>query len=217
MSEKQSARLRTDKIYNLHIVNADDCASCGVPQLKQIDVLPKSIESFNYFSSTKKHIGKDVFCHFFIDDYQFERVWKRPERYLSVIKRFGGALTPDFSLYLDMPEPMQRWNIYRQRAISYYWQLNGVDVVPVVSWAKPDSYDFCFDGLPKHSTIAASTVGVMRDKEALEFWKLGMREALERLEPLRVLLYGADPGFDFGDFEVVRYQHGIRERTAKNG
>lgn len=53
----------------------------------------------------------------FIDDYQFERIWNTPERYVNVLKQYDCVLTPDFSLYMDMPRAMKVWNIYRSRSI----------------------------------------------------------------------------------------------------
>lgn len=66
------------------------------------------------------------------------------------------------------------------------WSLLGgerVTIVPTLSWAQPSSYRFCFKGIPKHSTVATSTVGVARDKDAQKVWHDGMREAMKRLEP----------------------------------
>ena len=51
-------------------------------------------------------------------------------------------------------------------------------------------------------------VGVARDKDAQKVWHDGMREAMKRLEPSRVLLYGKNIGFDFGGCEVVEYKSG---------
>lgn len=65
---------------------------------------------------------------------------------------------------------------------------------------------FCFAGIPKESTVAVSTVGVMRDDAAKEIWRDGMREALKRLRPLKVLVYGAEIGFDYGQAEVRHYK-----------
>ncbi len=47
--------------------------------------------------------------HFYLDDYQFERVWNAPERYVEKLRKFSCVLTPDFSLYLDMPRAMKIW------------------------------------------------------------------------------------------------------------
>lgn len=207
-------RLRTDRAYNLEIVNRYHCNANGYPELAPCDKKPKQMIGFNYAKSTANDKKRGNACHFFIDDYQFERVWQSPEKYLDVLRGFDCVLTPDFSLYLDMPLPMQAWNRYRSAALGLYWQANGIDVVPTLSWAEPDSYTFCFEGIPKHSTVATSTVGVKEDSDALEIWFDGMSEAMKRLEPSRVLLYGGDIGFDFGDAEVVQYANGVTERMA---
>lgn len=134
---------------------------------------------------------------------------QRPGAYLDVLRGYDCVLTPDFSLYMDMPDAMREWNRYRSAALGWYWAQNGMTVVPTLSWAQPSSYRFCFKGIPKHSTVATSTVGVARDKEAQKVWHDGMREAMKRLEPSRVLLYGKNIGFDFGDCEVVEYKAGV--------
>lgn len=201
-------RLKTDRAYNLEMVNRSDCGRDGFPSIKGCMAKPAELQGFNYAKSTPADAKADVGCHFFIDDYQFERLWQRPDAYLDVLKPYKCVLTPDFSLYMDMPDAMQQWNRYRSAALGNYWQRNGITVVPTLSWAQPSSYGFCFKGLPRHSTVATSTVGVARDEAARAVWRDGMREAMKRLEPRRVLLYGKDIGFDFGGCEVVEYKAG---------
>lgn len=201
-------RLKTDRAYNLEMVNRSDCGRDGFPSIKGRMAKPAELQGFNYAKSTPADAKADVGCHFFIDDYQFERLWQRPDAYLDVLKPYKCVLTPDFSLYMDMPDAMQQWNRYRSAALGNYWQRNGITVVPTLSWAQPSSYGFCFKGLPRHSTVATSTVGVARDEAARAVWRDGMREAMKRLEPRRVLLYGKDIGFDFGGCEVVEYKAG---------
>ena len=201
-------RLKTDRAYNLEMVNRSDCGRDGFPAIKGRMAKPAELQGFNYAKSTPADAKADAGCHFFIDDYQFERLWQRPDAYLDVLKPYRCVLTPDFSLYMDMPDAMQQWNRYRSAALGRYWQENGITVVPTLSWAQPSSYGFCFKGLPRHSTVATSTVGVARDEAARAVWRDGMREAMRRLEPRRVLLYGKDIGFDFGGCEVVEYKAG---------
>ena len=50
---------------------------------------------------------------FYEDDYQFERFWNRPAQYLSVLRRFAGGISTDYSIYLDMPRSQQIWNCWR--------------------------------------------------------------------------------------------------------
>ena len=211
-------RLRTDDAYNLRLVSRADCGRDGMPRLRRCMARPEGMVGFNYAKSTPEADKVGRACHFFIDDYQFERVWSAPARYLEALRGFDCVLTPDFSLYLDMPDAMQRWNRYRSQALGLFWQREGLRVVPTLSWAQPSSFGWCFAGIPRRSTVAVSTVGVMGDPEAMEAWRAGMAEALRRLDPRRVLLYGADIDFDFGDREVVRYKgagiHG-RKRSVE--
>lgn len=196
-------RLRTDDAYNLGICSRTDCGRDGFPRIPKASAKPNELQGFNYAKSTPSDQKHGKGCHFFIDDYQFEQLWNSPSAYLGVLRGYDCMLTPDSSLYMDMPDPMQQRNRYRSTALGKYWADNGITVVPTLSWARPSSYTFCFKGIPKHSTVATSTVEVARDKDAQKVWHDGMHEAMKRLEPSRVLLYGKNIGFDFGTCEVV--------------
>ncbi len=41
--------------------------------------------------------------HFFLDDYQFERLWNSPREYVELLKQL--CHRSDFSLYMDVPYP----------------------------------------------------------------------------------------------------------------
>ena len=196
-------RLKTDKAYNLHLVNIFDCAGEeGYPVLQPVDLRPRDLISFNFCKTAKEF---DVGVHFCIDDYQFERVWNRPEAYIDLLKKFDCVVTPDFSVYLDMPVPMKKWNVYRSRALGNWWQRKGLNVIPNVTFSGKDSLDYCIDGIPPKSTVFLSTVGVQKDKEAADIATWGIKECLKRLEPSRVLLLGGDLGIKF-PCEVVTYK-----------
>ena len=205
--EHGAERLRTDKSYNLDLVNRFDCNERGFPELKGIMSRPKEIIAFHYAKTTPQEERKNKAICFFEDDYQFERVWNSPQQYLGLLKQFSHVLTPDFSLYMDMPEPMQAWNRYRSQALGKYWQSKGIKVIPTLSWAQPESYKFCFEGVPRRSTVATSTVGIKQDEYAMKVFKEGLEEALKRLRPKRLLLYGGNIGIDFKDIEVIEYQN----------
>lgn len=90
----------------------------------------------------------EAWIHFYEDDAVFERIWNDPQRYLPILKRFSGVITPDFSLYRDMPLVMQQWNTYRGKAIGHWLQANGIPVIANVRFADERSYDFCCMGVP---------------------------------------------------------------------
>ena len=99
------------------------------------------------------------------------------------MEKFQCVFTPDFSIYLDMPLAMQIWNTYRNRLIGQICQDYEMKVIPTVGWAGEESFEFCFDGLPKGGTVAVSTVGVMNNKDAKEIFRRGMEEMIRQVEP----------------------------------
>lgn len=202
---------QTNRQYNLDIYDPFEVVgSYDMPVINKTDHTPKELLGFNWAMSSKRD---DVGIHFFLDDYQFERLWRQPQTYIATLGKFDCVLTPDFSLYTDMPKVMMIWNVYRSRLLGHFWQENGMTVIPTVSWADEDSFDFCFDGLPKHATVAVSTVGVVKNKEAREIWNKGFSEMLKRVKPAKVLLYGGDIDYDFPkNLEIVRFQSNMRER-----
>ncbi len=131
--------------------------------------------------------------HFFVDDYQFNRFWADPDRYVPMLKQFKAVMTPDFSTYTDFPLALQIYNHYRKHWLGAYWQLNGMIVIPTISWGDEDSYEWCFDGEPKNSTVAISSVGIMNEAEAKRLFISGYREMLDRLTPTRLILQGDLP------------------------
>lgn len=201
---------RTIKGYNLHICDAYDCDDDGWPLLAPVDAMPKGLTTFEV-ATADKH--PEDFCHFFIDDYRFERVWNQPERYIDTLRRYEGVLSPDFSMYTDMPLPMQAWNSYRSKALSRYWQQVGMTVIPTLCWSDERSYDFAFRGIPQRSTVAVSTVGVVKSQEATRLFKQGLREAIKQLYPQRVILYGKP--IDMGPLgtDVVYYANDNQRRV----
>lgn len=196
-------RERTYNAVNLNDYDASRVAGdYDMPVLTVCNYAPEKIIGFNYVKSAKEY---DCGIHFFLDDYQFERIWNMPNEVIPRLEKFECVFTPDFSLYLDMPVAMKIWNVYRARLIGQRMQDYGLKVIPTLSWADERSYAYCFDGLPQRGSVAVSTVGVMRDPEAQRLWANGMREAIKRLKPKTVLCYGARPDFDFGRTRVKFY------------
>ena len=130
---------------------------------------------------------------FYIDDYQFERLWNEPQKYLYLLEQFKGLIGPDFSMYRDFPVILNIYNCWRNKVLTAYWQKLGLEVIPNVSWSDESSYDWCFDGLPKNSILAVSTNGVLKDKVAKAMFIAGFREMKRRLQPIKVVMVGSVP------------------------
>jgi hypothetical protein len=190
-----SSIARKSQLDNLHLkkfVNFAD--GYEMPTLKACNIIPTSLVSFNAALTAKDH---NQCVHFFIDDYQFERIWNLPDRYVECLRQFQCVIAPDFSQYTDMPYPQRMWNNYRGKFIGAWLQSQGVTVIPNVTWSLPDSYDYCFDGIPQQSVIAINSTGAARYGLTRFLWLKGYREALSRLRPLAIIRYGTMiPGED---------------------
>ena len=196
-------RERTYKSYNLE--DFDSARAVGfyqIPVITREDYIPTKLIGFNYAKTSE---DKNAGIHCFIDDYQFERLWNAPYDYVDTLREYECFLTPDFSLYMDMPMAMKIWNVYRSRLIGQIYQDSGLMVIPTLVWAEPETYQFCFDGIEQGGTVAVSTVGVMNSETARETWASGMTEAIKRTRPKTILCYGSRIDFDFGDIDVRYY------------
>lgn len=146
---------------------------------------------FNFAASTKDRENKGI--HFFIDDYQFNRLWTNIDRYVDMLSKFRYVMTPDFSTYTDFPKAIQIYNHYRKHWVGAYLQEYGINVIPTISWSTPDSFEWCFDGEPTHSTVAVSSVGATNSRVKQELFLAGYNAMMERLHPKTVLFYGKVP------------------------
>lgn len=214
--EKENERNRTNDTYNLNLVDLENSTNdfWQMPIIENDNYIPKNLIGFNYAKTNK---DKNVGIHFYLDDYQFERVWNDPDIYADMLSEYDCILSPDFSLYLDMPMPMKIWNVYRSRQIGQYYQLQGIKVIPTISWGEKETFSFCFKGISKGSIVSISTIGVKKDKEALQIWKDGMDAMIKEIEPSTILVYGGKLDYDYGNIKVVYYENKVTERMAKDG
>jgi hypothetical protein len=166
----------------------------GIPCLEPTDFTPTMLAAWHDPHGRQDAADTGGAVHFFLDDYRFEPVWKNPEKYLPRVQDVGAALTPDFSIWRDMPYAIQIWQTYRARWLGAFWQHHGIKVIPTVSWGEPDTYDFCFEGLPQQGTLAISTVGVT-DPTARELFQAGATELIARTEPTQLVCYGPAPEY----------------------
>lgn len=212
---KENERIRTVTAYNLDGFDVNRCTGFyQMPILEPCKYIPKHLIGFNYLQS--KEPEKDTGIHFYLDDYQFERVWTNPLQYLDKLAQWDCVLTPDFSLYLNMPMAMKIWNTYRSRLIGQLLQDMGVNVIPTLSWAEKETFNFCFDGIKPGGTVSVSTIGVKRNKEAKELFVAGLTEAIKRIKPSCIVVYGGEIEFEY-PCRVVYISNPVTDKFKKEG
>jgi len=160
----------------------------GIPDLPAATHEPSRMVAYNDRHGCQT-APEGAAVHFFLDDYRFETLWTKPQRPLSRLKAVGAALTPDFSLWRDMPPAMQVWQTYRARWCGMWMLQHGIQVIPTVSWSTEDSWAYCFAGIPRQSVVAVSTVGT-HASDARPLFNAGYTAMCATLNPTLVLVYG---------------------------
>lgn len=164
-----------------------------IPEILPIEADVTGLEAvgFNYMLGCKH--PEDKVLHFFLDDYQFVRVWREPDKYLPYLQRFRYVIAPDFSLYTDHPKAVQIFNHYRKHWLARYWQDHGVNVIPCICWSDRSSFEWCFDGEPKNATVCVSTIGGFGNHGCnTQGWIDGYHEMHCQLTPCHVILFGKE-------------------------
>ena len=165
----------------LQLISYEDAKSLYKKEMKSGN------ESFHYHA----HI------HFYIDDQKFDgkqsSIWLYPEKALEIIKHFDGIITPDFSIILDFPDPLKRYNTYRMRAFGCWIANNGLSVINNVRWSTMETWSYCFDGIPKHSIVAIETVASnLKSLSVRPNFEVGLNKMIEAIEPSIIIIYGSD-------------------------
>lgn len=145
-------RMRTGQLVNWFLLDGLELTPAGYPVTQALS-LPFGVDHLIGFNEllTCKH-PENAGVHFFLDDYQFERFWRMPERYLYALEKCPLVIGPDFSLYTDFPAPIQHWNHYRNQLLTAWLQHNGV-------WSGSRTASFSATATTSGSTSPACMAG----------------------------------------------------------
>lgn len=205
--QKDAFQKRVRNIVNLEKAHFDGSGYFDIPQLKPVK--PEEIQGikewipFNMVLSDKDPTGKAV--HFFIDDYQFERVWNNPEKYIEKLSKYICVAAPDFSPYGDMPNILQIYNHYRKHWVAKIFQDAGIKVIATIR-ASTDarSFDWYLEGEPKEGVVVISNMWT-NTQEINNIFLKEYTTMYETLNPSKVFVYGSKetPGLP-GNIEYIK-------------
>ena len=157
-------------------------------------------EGFTPFTQRRRAPTDSEALSFFEYDTKFAEALIAPEAFIGTAKSFSVFVPPDCSLYRDQPLSTQIGNVYRSRAIGYYYQNNGANVYPLIRWGDERTYTdvalpepVSFLGAPKDSVVVISTYGCIRGLENKRHFRAGVECMVDYLRPQLVLVHGAMP------------------------
>ncbi|NCB26310.1 MAG: DUF4417 domain-containing protein [Bacteroidia bacterium] len=160
-----------------------------VPVIHRQLFFPKNIQLIACDHICIKAKAEDVSkgVHFFAEDYKLDRYYAHPKQYIQRLAQYAFVLTPDFSLYPEMPIAVQAFNVFRNRWCGAMWQEYGLLVVPTIGWDSSKSFDFCFDGVEEGTIVAISTLGALKRKQ---LFMEGYTEMKRHIRPSNIICLG---------------------------
>ena len=142
----------------------------------------------------------EYFVHHYLFDYTFDGrngVWygciensKKEKAYVAKMSKYMGVISPDYSVYVDLPLAHQIWNIYRDRVTCEWLRSLGLNVIFNLRWGDYRTYKYVFAGIEKHSVISVGSHGLIKHPENRNIFMNGFKEMIRRVEPATLVIYG---------------------------
>lgn len=185
---EQDKQIRKQKqVRNEFLYNNQCSGKYEFPIIKKQDINVDEIEFLSYVNAKKDDDNnKNKTIHFFTYDWKFEKVYENAEEELEKLKQYKYILSPDFSLWTNMPLALQIASVFKNRWCGAFFQSKGLKVIPTVSWGDEKSFHFCFDGIEEGSVVAVCTY--YRENCEDDFM-LGYNEMMKRIKPSIVICY----------------------------
>lgn len=174
-------------VRNEFLYNGNSVGKYNMPLIRKQKIDVNKIKFLSFVNAKKDDIeNKDKTIHFFTYDWKFEKVYESAETELEKLSQYYCLLSPDYSIFTNMPKALQIESVFKNRWCGAYWQSKGLKVIPTVSWGDENSFDFCFDGIEEGSIVAVCTY---YRENCEEEYMLGYNEMLKRIKPSAVLCY----------------------------
>lgn len=109
-----------------------------MPKIKKEEIDLENVELVGYDKLSNSNSNQIV--HFFLDDYKFKAMWKDPSPRIERLNAHKAVLSPNFSVYTEMPVAMKIYNTFRSRWCGAFLQSNGIKVIPTLAWGGPETF-----------------------------------------------------------------------------
>lgn len=162
-----------------------------MPIIKKINITDDKFDFISYSNTKKDERNRNKTVHFFNDDSKFNGVYNSYNiEQVEKLAQYKYILTPDFSVTVDMPLPVQMKNVFKSRWCGAYWQDYNLKVIPTITWSDHRSYNFCFEGIEKGSPVAISTLGCRGYRRYKQLFIEGYQQMMKSIMPELIICYG---------------------------
>lgn len=170
----------------------------GMPMMRPEQKVPHGMISFSE-AMRQKDPDYDQFVHFYENDDQIERFWNDPWRYLDKLSRFAGVVATDYSTGPDIPDPVRRYNVYRNQLTGAWLQSLGYHALCNVRCPAYER-NYFLTGVPQGSLIAVGEVGCVKNRCDRNRFEGGLIRAIDELRPTGIVVVGGD---SYGVFDYA--------------
>ena len=131
---------------------------------------------------------------FYCIDSALTPVLNNPKNYTEKLRQYQCIIGMDASPFDNMPLVVQKSQIYLNLAITYYYGLNGIKVIPNIRIGDNRTLA-SLEAYPKHHLIAIGTNGFTWELNNRKMFKEQTDIVVQYLEPSGILVYG--PASDY--------------------
>jgi len=111
-------------------------------------------------------------------------------KFIEKFKDVAGFISPDYSIYESMPKTIKIARTLESRIISCYLvETFKKPCIPNISLTNIKDIEFVFDGIDKHSVIAMSLKGRLKEEHQRKEIKKCIKLVCDYLEPRTIVFY----------------------------
>lgn len=171
----------------------------GMPVMQAEHHIPTGMISFSKAMS-QRNPDLSQHVHFYENDDKIERFWNRPWKYMDKLIRFAGVVATDYSTGPGIPDPVRRYNVYRNQLTGSWMQSLGLNVLCNVR-CPMFGCDYFLSGVPRQSLICVGETGCVKNSRDRERFEGGLVRAVQELDPSGIVVVGKD---SYGVFEYAK-------------
>lgn len=179
----------------------------GIFEIPRLEPPTQIIEPKGLIPFSKRDRCKDRFIHFYEYDFHYQESTNHPEKFCGEFSEHPGIISPDNSIFADVPLCAQIANLFLSRRNASFLQHNGIYLIPDVRWGDERTFStvkfpeaISFVGIPHGSIVSVGTYGCCQTQEEKRLMHLGMIAMLSEIHPTIVIVYGSMPQDVFCEF-----------------
>mgnify|MGYP000225404801 CR=1 FL=1 len=114
-------------VRNEFLYHGNSVGKYEFPIIRKQDIDVNKIKLLSYVDTkADDKENKDKTIHFFTHDWKFEKVYENADKELEKLKQYYCLLSPDFSMFTNMPIALQIASVFKNRWCGAYWQSKGL-------------------------------------------------------------------------------------------